>query len=133
MKATEILEKLQNVFLSAEAEVSEAPVEEVKEELSSEEVVENIELEAQEEVSKEVVEETRSSSYARKYALNGLFLIDDTKDADATNDHKDARKWLNKNTPEFKKAQEFMASGGTLSTIEQKYKLSTEVKQLLNK
>jgi hypothetical protein len=29
-----------------------------------------------------------ASSYARKYALNGLFLIDDTKDADATNDHK---------------------------------------------
>jgi len=28
-----------------------------------------------------------SSSYARKYALNGLFLIDDTKDADATNEH----------------------------------------------
>jgi hypothetical protein len=29
------------------------------------------------------------SSYARKYALNGLFAIDDTKDADATNEHKD--------------------------------------------
>jgi hypothetical protein len=28
-----------------------------------------------------------SSSYARKYALNGTFLIDDTKDADATNTH----------------------------------------------
>lgn len=28
-----------------------------------------------------------SSSYARKYALNALFLIDDTKDADATNKH----------------------------------------------
>ena len=28
-----------------------------------------------------------SSSYARKYALNGLFLIDDTKDSDATNKH----------------------------------------------
>lgn len=28
-----------------------------------------------------------ASSYARKYALNGLFLVDDTKDADATNDH----------------------------------------------
>jgi len=27
-----------------------------------------------------------SSSYARKYALNGLFGIDDTKDSDATND-----------------------------------------------
>lgn len=26
-----------------------------------------------------------SSSYARKYALNGLFLIDDTKDSDFTN------------------------------------------------
>ena len=29
------------------------------------------------------------SSYARKYALNGLFAIDDTKDSDATNEHKD--------------------------------------------
>jgi hypothetical protein len=28
-----------------------------------------------------------SSSYARKYALNGLFAIDDTKDADSTNQH----------------------------------------------
>lgn len=28
-----------------------------------------------------------SSSYARKYALSGLFCIDDTKDSDATNDH----------------------------------------------
>lgn len=28
-----------------------------------------------------------ASSYARKYALNGLFAIDDAKDPDATNDH----------------------------------------------
>ena len=28
-----------------------------------------------------------ASSYARKYALNGLFLIDDTKDSDSTNTH----------------------------------------------
>lgn len=28
-----------------------------------------------------------SSSYARKYALNGMFLIDDVKDSDATNTH----------------------------------------------
>ena len=28
-----------------------------------------------------------SSSYARKYALNALFLIDDTKDPDSTNTH----------------------------------------------
>ena len=30
-----------------------------------------------------------ASSYARKIALNGLFAIDDTKDADSTNEHKD--------------------------------------------
>lgn len=28
-----------------------------------------------------------ASSYARKYALNGLFCIDDTKDSDVTNTH----------------------------------------------
>lgn len=39
-----------------------------------------------------------ASSYARKYALNGLFLIDDTKDADATNDHGKSEQ-----TPEPKK------------------------------
>lgn len=32
-----------------------------------------------------------ASSYARKYALNGLFAIDDAKDADATNTHEDTR------------------------------------------
>jgi len=37
-----------------------------------------------------------ASSYARKYALNGLFDIDDTKDADATNTH-------GKDDDEFKK------------------------------
>jgi len=31
-----------------------------------------------------------ASSYARKYALNGLFAIDDTKDDDATNQHNKA-------------------------------------------
>ena len=36
-----------------------------------------------------------SSSYARKYALNGLFALDDTKDSDATNTHgKDEAKSL---------------------------------------
>lgn len=33
-----------------------------------------------------------TSSYARKYALNGLFAIDDTKDADATNKGQDETK-----------------------------------------
>lgn len=33
-----------------------------------------------------------ASSYARKYALNGMFLIDDTKDAD-TMDNRQADQW----------------------------------------
>lgn len=37
-----------------------------------------------------------SSSYARKYALNGLFLIDDTKDADATNTHNKSEALISK-------------------------------------
>ena len=78
-----------------------------------------------------------SSSYARKYALNGLFLIDDTKDADATNDHSTKavveKKWLNKDTPEFKKAQVYLKGGGNISNIEAKYRISNEVKELLTK
>jgi len=42
-----------------------------------------------------------SSSYARKYALNGLFNIDDNKDSDATNKHgEDSKK---NNDEEFEK------------------------------
>jgi len=46
---------------------------------------------ARESLSKKGMDESQitgaASSYARKYALNGLFLIDDAQDADATNDH----------------------------------------------
>jgi hypothetical protein len=34
------------------------------------------------------------SSYARKYALNGLFLIDDAKDADTTNTHAESVEFI---------------------------------------
>lgn len=37
-----------------------------------------------------------TSSYARKYALNGLFAIDDTKDADAINTHDKENKPIEK-------------------------------------
>ena len=37
-----------------------------------------------------------ASSYARKYALNGLFAIDDTKDPDATNTHGKGKAQANK-------------------------------------
>jgi len=81
-----------------------------------------------------------ASSYARKYALNGLFLIDDTKDADATNDHGKAAKpvevekeWLNKGTPQFKKVKDAIDAGkATVAMAEKKYKISKEVKELLN-
>lgn len=39
-----------------------------------------------------------SSSYARKYALNGLFLIDDTKDPDTDEYQKQTRENANKQT-----------------------------------
>ena len=46
---------------------------------------------AREELSKKGMDASQitgsASSYARKYALNGLFSIDDTEDSDATNDH----------------------------------------------
>ena len=81
-----------------------------------------------------------ASSYARKYALNGLFLIDDTKDADATNDHGKGAKlsevekeWLNKGTAQFKKVKDAIDAGkATLAMAEAKYKISKEVKELLN-
>lgn len=51
----------------------------------------NISAYAREEESKKGMDGAQvtgaSSSYARKYALNGLFAIDDTKDPDATNTH----------------------------------------------
>ena len=46
---------------------------------------------AREPITKKGMDESQitgaASSYSRKYALNGLFAIDDTKDPDATNTH----------------------------------------------
>lgn len=53
-----------------------------------------------------------TSSYARKYALNGLFLIDDTRDADATNDHGKGDKGEKKETKSPVKAK---SSGNSFS------------------
>ena len=80
-----------------------------------------------------------ASSYGKKYALGNLLLIDDTQDADATNKHdkevkaEDELKWLNKNTPEFNKAIEYLKNGGNIATIENKYKLAKAVKDELLK
>jgi ERF superfamily len=48
-----------------------------------------------------------ASSYARKYALNGLFAIDDTKDSDATNTHgkeQESKQAIAQQTQESKQA-----------------------------
>lgn len=84
-----------------------------------------------------------ASSYAKKYALGNLLLIDDTQDADAVNKHDKTdvannaptndKKWLNKNTPEFSKSIEYLKSGGNIEAIEKKYKLAKAVKDELLK
>lgn len=55
------------------------------------EIIEQNVAYARESESKKWMDESQltwaTSSYARKYALNGLFLLDDVKDADATNTH----------------------------------------------
>lgn len=49
-----------------------------------------------------------SSSYARKYALNGLFAIDDTKDSDATNKGDSKQEVKNNGFITFQQRQELM-------------------------
>ena len=66
-----------------------------------------------------------ASSYGKKYALGNLFLIDDTQDPDATNQHK---KPLIKNTPIYKKVVEALTSGTrTLDQVKESFELSEEL------
>lgn len=62
-----------------------------------------------------------TSSYARKYALNGLFLIDDTKDADATNTHGNESKKELDRLPEALKEVDSAKNEGELKVIWEKY------------
>ena len=59
-----------------------------------------------------------TSSYARKYALNGLFAIDDNKDADTLNNHADFT-----NQPV---AQAAMQQGAQMGSVKQLPTLSDE-------
>jgi hypothetical protein len=72
-----------------------------------------------------------ASSYAKKYALGNLLLIDDTQDSDATNTHGRGEKTkvtlTAKTDPAFKKAVEYVKSGGSVDNIKKKYALSKEV------
>ena len=82
-----------------------------------------------------------ASSYGKKYALGNLFLIDDTEDADSTNNHgksnavnkiKQAAKPSITND-QLAKAKEYVAAGGSISAIESKYKLTDEQKTSITK
>ena len=80
-----------------------------------------------------------ASSYAKKYALGNLFLIDDTADSDATNDHgkkkfvpaKSKPTLTSTKDPAFNKAQDYIKAGGKVEAIKAKYALSKEVEQEL--
>ncbi|MDB4334610.1 ERF family protein [bacterium] len=74
-----------------------------------------------------------ASSYAKKYALGNLFLIDDTQDSDAANTHgKGATSTLTSvKDPAFAKAKAYVKKGGKLDAIKAKYKLSAEVEKAL--
>ena len=87
-----------------------------------------------------------TSSYARKYALNGLFLIDDNKDADTDEYHRindsdktpkipakpSDKEWLNKGTENFDKVVNALkAKKATIAQVLTKYRLSAEVKKEL--
>ncbi len=68
-----------------------------------------------------------ASSYGKKYALGNLFLIDDTKDSDATNDH-------GKNDisgRQLAQAKDYIKAGGTVEAIKKKYKLTSSQEQEL--
>ena len=77
-----------------------------------------------------------ASTYAKKYALGNLFLIDDTEDADATNNHGKAAQVTQKPKAKITKEQmtkaiEFVKDGGSVDAIKKKYTLTAaQIKQL---
>lgn len=67
-----------------------------------------------------------ASSYAKKYALGNLLLIDDTQDSDATNKHgkKNNKPKLIEGTEAWAKALLYVKEGGDISAINSKYDVS---------
>src|SRR5210317_129101 len=78
-----------------------------------------------------------ASSYGKKYALGNLLLIDDTADADATNtggrDQKKDKPELKPGTDAFTKAIDYIKSGGSITAINAKYKVTVAAKAELKK
>ena len=78
-----------------------------------------------------------ASSYGKKYALGNLFLIDDTQDSDATNEHGKKKftpkkpTLTSKTDPAYDKAVQYVTAGGKVSAIKAKYALSAEIEGAL--
>lgn len=64
-----------------------------------------------------------ASSYARKYCLNGLFLIDDTKDAD-TDEYKKQTDAPERKAPTFDEIREH------IKTLDNNFKINTYAKEI---
>ena len=83
-----------------------------------------------------------ASSYGKKYALGNLFLIDDTQDADGSNDHGKKSNVITKikqaakpdiTMAQLKKAKDYVMAGGDVEAIKTKYKLTaSQEKALIN-
>ena len=81
-----------------------------------------------------------ASSYGKKYALGNLFLIDDTQDADASNEHGKSPvvdKLKQKTKPaitddQMKDAVKYIKAGGNVEAISKKYKLNANQVRELN-
>jgi len=71
-----------------------------------------------------------ASTYGKKYALGNLLLIDDTEDADSGQKPSKAIDKIKKaakpaiTADQMKKAVEYLASGGDITAISKKYKLT---------
>ena len=73
-----------------------------------------------------------ASSYGKKYALGNLFLIDDTQDSDATNQHGKVTAAKQTMTNEsLAKAKEYIAKGGSLNAIKAKYVVTKKHEEML--
>jgi len=82
-----------------------------------------------------------ASSYGKKYALGNLFLIDDTQDADGSNDHGKKSKAVTKikeaakpaiTADQMNKAKDYVLAGGDVNAIKTKYKLTAKQEKELN-
>jgi hypothetical protein len=75
-----------------------------------------------------------ASSYAKKYALGNLLLIDDTKDSDALNNHdkkEESLPLLKVGTEDFKKVKTALDNGYTLDQVKLKYTVTEQIEKLL--